>query len=69
LRDALLLAPSLSQTLREDLQCLTCPGSEQEPGIHRVSGLPFPAWVVETDTMAERDQMYLSRTPLDVPAK
>ena len=47
------LAPSLSKTLRDELQCLTCETSEAVPGIHRVTGLPFTTWIVETDVMAD----------------
>ena len=56
----MLLAPSLNEALRDELQCLICQTSELEPGIHRVTGLPFTTWVVETDVMAERGQPVLS---------
>ena len=56
----ILLAPSLNEALRDELQCLICETSELEPGIHRVTGLPFTTWVVETDVMAERGQPVLS---------
>ena len=56
----MLLAPSLNQTLRDELQRLICPSSELEPGIHSVTGLPFTTWGVETDVMAERGQSVLS---------
>ena len=56
----ILLAPSLNAALRDELQRLICQVSESEPGIHRVTGLPFAAWVVETDVMAKRGQPVLS---------
>jgi len=34
--------------------------SQHEAGIFRVAGLPFTAWLVETDVMAERGQPVLS---------
>jgi hypothetical protein len=34
--------------------------SQHEAGIFRVVGLPFAAWLVETDVMAERGQAVLS---------
>ena len=36
-----------------------CQIGEQEPGIFRVVGLQFAAWLVETDVMAERGQPIL----------
>jgi hypothetical protein len=54
------LAPSLSKALRDELQCLTCETSEAVPGIHRVTGLPFTTWIVETDVMADLGQPVLS---------
>ena len=56
----IVLAPSVNQPLRDDLRSLGCQLSEQEAGIHRVIGLPFTTWVVETDVMAERSQPILS---------
>ena len=42
------------------MQLLGCRIDEPEPGIFRVAGLPFAAWLVETDVMAERGQPILS---------
>ena len=56
----IVLAPTVSGPLREELMLLGCEASQHESGIFRVLGLPFPAWLVETDLMAERDQPILS---------
>ena len=55
-----ILAPSGNQAVRDELRCFGWPVSEQEPGLHRVSGAPFTTWLVETDMMAERGQPVLS---------
>ena len=54
------LAPTVSGALRDELRLLGCEASQHEPGIFRVAGLPFAAWLVETDVMAERGQPVLS---------
>jgi hypothetical protein len=54
------LAPTASGALRDDLCALGLEVSSQEPGIFRVAGLPFAAWLVETDVMAEQGQPLLS---------
>ncbi len=54
------LAPTASNALRDELRILGLQMSHHEPGIFRVTGLPFDAWVVETDAMAERGQPVLS---------
>jgi hypothetical protein len=54
------LAPTVSGPLRDDLDALGCEISAEEPGIWRVAGLSFAAWLVETDVMAERGQPVLS---------
>jgi hypothetical protein len=56
----LVLAPSVNEPLREELRLLGCEPDEHEPGIHRVVGLQFATWLVETDVMAEREQPILS---------
>jgi len=54
------LAPMVSGPLRDDLRALGCEVSAEEPGIYRVTGLPFAAWLMETDVMAEQGQPVLS---------
>jgi hypothetical protein len=54
------LAPTVSGPVRDDLLALGCEVSAEEPGIYRVAGLPFAAWLVETDVMAEQGQPVLS---------
>ena len=44
----------------DELRLLGCEASQHEPGIFRVTGLPFATWLVETDVMAERGQPILS---------
>ncbi len=54
------LAPTVSGALRDELRALGFEASQHEPGIFRVTGLPFAAWLVETDVMAERGQPVLA---------
>ena len=54
------LAPTVSGPLRDELRALGFEASQHEPGIFRVTGLPFATWLVETDVMAERGQPVLS---------
>ena len=54
------LAPTVSNALREELRLLGLEASQHEPGIFRVIGLPFATWLVETDVMAEQGQVVLS---------
>ena len=54
------IAPVVSNALRDELRLLACEASQHEPGIHRVNGLPFATWLVESDVMAERGQAVLS---------
>ena len=54
------LSPTVSGALRDELRLLGCEASQHEPGIFRVTGLPFATWLVETDVMAERGQPVLS---------
>ena len=56
----IVLAPTVNAAVRDELELLGCQIGEQEPGIFRVAGLPFAAWLVETDVMAERGQPILS---------
>jgi len=54
-------APTVNQGVREELQLLGCEIHEHEAGIHRVAGpLPFAAWLVENDVLAQRGQAILS---------
>jgi len=55
-----ILAPSLNEAVRGELGLLGCQINQHEPGIFRVDGLQFEAWLVETDVMAERGQPILS---------
>lgn len=54
------LSPTVNGVLRDELRALGLEASQQEPGIFRVAGLPFAAWLVETDVMAERGQPVLA---------
>jgi hypothetical protein len=54
------LAPTLNQAMRDELQLLGCDIHEREAGIFGVVGLPFSAWLVENDEMAKRGQPILS---------
>ena len=54
------LAPMVNAPLDDELRLLGFHASQHEPGIFRVSGLPFTTWLVETDVMAERGQPILS---------
>ena len=56
----IVLAPAVTGALRDELRLLGCEISQHEPGIFRVTGLPFTTWLVETDVMAERGQPILS---------
>ncbi len=56
----IVLAPAVSEALRDEIRLLGCEVSQHEPGISGVSGLPFTTWLVETDVMAERGQPVLS---------
>ena len=55
-----ILSPMVSGALHEELRALGLEASQHEAGILRVTGLPFAAWLVETDVMAERGQPVLS---------
>jgi hypothetical protein len=56
----IVLAPTVNAAMHDELERLGCQIGEQEPGIFRVVGLPFAAWLVETDVMAEQGQPILS---------
>lgn len=48
----IILAPRLTTSFRNELQQSRVTIFEEEPGIHRVDGASFPAFVVETDRVA-----------------
>ena len=54
------LTPTVSGPMHDDLIALGCDVSGEQPGIYRVTGLPFAAWLVETDVMAGLGQPVLS---------
>jgi hypothetical protein len=54
------LLPAVGKPLHDELQALGLEASLHEPGIYRVVGLQFLAWLVETDVMAERGEPVLS---------
>ncbi len=57
----IVLAPTLNEPLRRELEALGGQGaSEEERGIYRLPGLPFAAYLVETDVMAQRGEPLLS---------
>jgi hypothetical protein len=56
----IVLAPAVTDALRDELRLLGCEVSRHDAGIFRVAGLPFTTWLVETDVMAERGQPILS---------
>ncbi len=45
---------------RDELRQLGGESSQHEPGIFRVSGLPFAIWLVETDAMADQGEPIMS---------
>ena len=61
----IVVAPAVNAALRDELRLLGCEIAEHEPGIFRVTGLPFAAWIVETDAMAQRGQPILSLVSRD----
>lgn len=57
----IVLAPTLNQPLRRELQALGGQAvSEEERGVYCLPGLPFAAHLVETDVMAQRGEPLLS---------
>jgi hypothetical protein len=50
----IVVAPKMTTAFREELALLNAEAFEAEAGVFRVEGLPFAAWVVETDPIAER---------------
>jgi len=56
----IVLAPAVTEAFRNDLRLLGCRAEEHEPGVFGISGLPFAAFLVETDAMARRGQPILS---------
>jgi len=56
----IVLAPTISGPLEEELRLLSCEASPHDVGIFSVTGLPFATWLLETDLLAERNQPVLS---------
>jgi hypothetical protein len=56
----IILAPTLNEPAREELQTWGWQIGEQEEGVFRITGGPLEMWVVETDVMAKRGQPILS---------
>jgi hypothetical protein len=56
----IVLAPSVNEAVRTELRCLGWQISEHEAGVHRITGVPFTMWLIETDVMAELGQPVLS---------
>jgi hypothetical protein len=50
----IVVAPRITTAFRDEMALLNAQAFEAEPGVYRVEGLPFSAWVVETDPIAER---------------
>ena len=44
----IIIAPRLNRAFQSDLRRSGCTWHEEEPGIHRIEGLMFSAWIVET---------------------
>jgi hypothetical protein len=61
----IVVAPAVNAALRDDLRLLGCEISQHEPGIYRLTGLPFATWIVETDVMAQRGQPIFSLVSRD----
>ena len=55
-----ILAPTITRPLHDELRLFGCEASQREPGIFRVTGLPFQVWLVETDAMAQKAEPVLS---------
>jgi hypothetical protein len=54
------LGPTITGPFREELRLLGCEAAQEAPGIHRIAGLPFSAWLVETDVMGQNVEPVLS---------
>jgi hypothetical protein len=54
------ILPAVNGPLRDEIQALGFQVSPHEHGVFRVDGLPFAAWLVETDVMAEQGEPILS---------
>lgn len=55
-----ILAPSINEAVRDELDCFGWQIGEQEAGVHRITGGPLTMWLVETDVMAKLGQPILS---------
>ena len=54
------LAPSVNQSVRDELDCFGWQINEREAGVHEISGGPLAMWLIETDVMARLGQPVLS---------
>ena len=56
----IVLAPTLNEPAREELQSLGWEIGKHEKGVHRITGGPFTMWLLETDVLAKLGQPILS---------
>jgi hypothetical protein len=56
----MVLAPRVNKALLDEVRLLECRTQHHQPGVFRVTGLPFAVWLIETDAMAEHGQPVLS---------
>jgi hypothetical protein len=58
----IVIAPALTKPFIDRLALRECrvDADPLDPGVHRISGGPFEAWVIETDEMAKRHRPVLS---------
>ena len=54
------LAPTITSPFRDELRLLGCEAVQEARGIYRIAGLPFSAWLVETDVMGQIVEPVLS---------
>ncbi|MGH7202361.1 MAG: hypothetical protein ACREJB_17280, partial [Planctomycetaceae bacterium] len=68
----IVLAPRLNRPFRENLRVRGFSAHEEEPGVHRLEGLSFSAWIIETDRITGPQEPILtlvSRTLLRDPRR
>jgi hypothetical protein len=51
------LAPTWNGPARNELRALGHDATELEPGVYQIHGLPFSAWALETDNVADREPL------------
>jgi hypothetical protein len=56
----IVLAPSVNEAVRDELQSFGWQIGEREAGVHPITGGPLTMWLVETDVMAKLGQPILS---------